>query len=75
MANGVIVGDEGDDVSLEEWLMVLLLEMKVMMCYWKNGRMANGVIVGDGGDDELLEEWLMVLLLEMKVMMCYQWNE
>ena len=37
MANGVIVGDEDDDVLLEEWLMVLLLEMKVMMCYWKNG--------------------------------------
>ena len=34
MANGVIVGDEGDDVLLEEWLMVLLL---VMICYWKNG--------------------------------------
>ena len=37
MANGVIVGDEDDDVLLEEWLMVLLLETEVMMCYWKNG--------------------------------------
>ena len=37
MANDFIVGDEDDDVLLEEWLMVLLLEMKVMMCYWKNG--------------------------------------
>ena len=37
MANGVIVGDRGDDVLLEEWLMVLLLVMKVMMCYLKNG--------------------------------------
>ena len=37
MANGVIVGDRGDDVLLEEWLMVLLLEKKVMMCHWKNG--------------------------------------
>ena len=37
MANGVIVGDEGDDVLLEEWLMVLLLETEVMMSYWKNG--------------------------------------
>ena len=31
------MGDGGDDVLLEEWLMVLLLEMKVRMCYWKNG--------------------------------------
>ena len=37
MANGFIVGDKGDDVLLEEWLMVLLLEMKVMICYWKKG--------------------------------------
>ena len=37
MNNGVIVGDGGQDVLLEEWLMVLLLEMEVMMCYWKNG--------------------------------------
>ena len=37
MANGFIVGDEDDDVLLEEWLMVLLLEMKVMIGYWKNG--------------------------------------
>ena len=37
MANGVIAGDGGDDVLLEKWLMVLLLEMKVMMCHWKNG--------------------------------------
>ena len=37
MANGVIVGDGGDDVLPVEWIMVLLLEMKVMMCYWKNG--------------------------------------
>ena len=37
MNDGFIVGDEDDDVLLEEWLMVLLLEMKVMMCYWKNG--------------------------------------
>ena len=37
MANGVIAGDGGDDVLLEEWLMVLLLETEVMMCHWKNG--------------------------------------
>ena len=37
MNDGFIVGDEGDDLLLEEWLMVLLLEMKMMMCYWKNG--------------------------------------
>ena len=36
MANGFIVGDEGDDVLLEEWLMGLLLKMKVMMCYQWN---------------------------------------
>ena len=36
MANGVIVGDGGDDVLLEEWLMVLLLETEVMMCYQWN---------------------------------------
>ena len=36
MANGVIVGDGGDDVLLEEWLMVLLLKIKVMMCYQWN---------------------------------------
>ena len=37
MANGFIVGDEGDDLLLEERLMVLLLETEVMMCHWKNG--------------------------------------
>ena len=37
MNDGFTVGDEDDDVLLEEWLMVLLLEMEVMMCYWKNG--------------------------------------
>ena len=36
MANGFIVGDEDDDVLLEEWLMVLLLETEVMMCYQRN---------------------------------------
>ena len=36
MANGGIVGDEGDDVLLEELLMVLMLETEVMMCYQWN---------------------------------------
>jgi len=36
MNNGDLVGDEGDDVLLDEWLMVVLLEMKVMMCYQWN---------------------------------------
>ena len=36
MNNGVIAGDGGDDVLLEEWLMVLLLETEVMMCYQWN---------------------------------------
>jgi len=36
MNNGLIVEDEGDHVLLEEWLMVLLLETEVMMCYQWN---------------------------------------
>ena len=36
MANGVIVGDGGDDVLPVEWIMVLMLETEVMMCYQWN---------------------------------------
>ena len=36
MANGGIVGDEGNDVLPVEWIMVSLLETEVMLCYQWN---------------------------------------